>query len=153
TLNTCTTQRVLLLAGTVGSVFAAAAAQQPPPPWQQGRPEAAGQSTLAPVAPPPIPTAVDAEVIARGIRQIVGMDFRPGTNELYFTENGRDWLSEDAPEDKLNRWSKLGQHFGYPFCHQGNLTDNEFGWGRSCDDFTKPVTLLGPHAAPLGMRF
>src|SRR5262252_293238 len=60
-----------------------------------------------------------AEAIARGIRQIVGMDFRPGTNELYFTENARDWLSEDAPEDKLNRWSKLGQHFGYPFCHQG----------------------------------
>jgi glucose/arabinose dehydrogenase len=54
-----------------------------------------------------------AEVIARGIRQIVGMDFRPGTNELYFTENARDWLSEDVPEDKLNRWSGVGQHFGY----------------------------------------
>ncbi len=313
-MNTCTTRRALLLAGTVGSVLAAcsAAAQQPSPPptWQQGRPEAAGQSTLAPVAPPPIPTAADklpldklqlskgfkievyasgvanartlrqgdkgtlfvstrlldkvyavvdkggkrqvqviaqglhrpnglafhngtlyiaelsqiskiekiednldnppkptviyndlpkdephgwkfltlgpdnklyfqigapcnicmpsdahaqirrinldgsgAEVIARGIRQIVGMDFRPGTNELYFTENARDWLSEDVPEDKLNQWSKAGQHFGYPFCHQGNMTDNEFGWGRSCDDFTKPVTLLGPHTAPLGMRF
>src|SRR5216684_5271201 len=70
-----------------------------------------------------------AEVIARGIRQIVGMDFRPGTNELCFTENARDWLSEDVPEDKLNRWSEIGQHFGYPFCHQGNIADNEFGWG------------------------
>src|SRR6516165_10848979 len=94
-----------------------------------------------------------AEVIARGIRQIVGMDFRPGTNELYFTENARDWLSEDVPEDKLNRWSEVGQHFGYPFCHQGNIADSEFGWGRSCDEFTKPVTLLGPHSAALGMRF
>lgn len=306
------TTRALLLAGTVGCLLAAysATAQQPPPPWQQGRPEAASQSTLAPVAPPPIPTAEDklpldklklskgfrievyasgaanarmlrqgdkgtvfvstrlldkvyaivdkggkrqvqivaqglhrpnglafhngtlyiaelsqiskiekiednldnppkptviyndlpkdephgwkfltlgpdnklyfqigapcnicmpsdahaqirrmnldgsgAEVIARGIRQIVGMDFRPGTNELYFTENARDWLSEDVPEDKLNRWSEVGQHFGYPFCHQGNIADNEFGWGRSCDEFTKPVTLLGPHSAALGMRF
>jgi glucose/arabinose dehydrogenase len=311
-MTICMKGRALLLAGMVGSLLAgcSAAAQQPPPPWQQGRPEAASRSTLAPIAPPPIPTAADklplealrlakgfrievyasgvanartlrqgdkgtlfvstrlldkvyaivdksgkrevrviaqglhrpngialhngtlyiaelsqiskiekiednlddppkptviygdlpkdephgwkfltvgpdnklyfqvgapcnicmpsdahaqirrinldgsgAEVIARGIRQIVGMDFRPGTNELYFTENARDWLSEDVPEDKLNRWSEIGQHFGYPFCHQGNITDNEFGWGRSCDEFTKPVTLLGPHSAALGMRF
>jgi glucose/arabinose dehydrogenase len=314
-MTICMKRRALLLAGMVGSLLVAcsAAAQQqpvPPPTWQQGRPEAAGASTLAPVAPPPIPTAADklpldalrlakgfrievyasgvanartlrqgdkgtlfvstrlldkvyaivdksgkrevrviaqglhrpngialhngtlyiaelsqiskieqiednlddppkptviysdlpkdephgwkfltvgpdnklyfqvgapcnicmpsdahaqirrinldgsgAEVIARGIRQIVGMDFRPGTNELYFTENARDWLSEDVPEDKLNRWSEVGQNFGYPFCHQGNIADNEFGWGRSCDEFTKPVTLLGPHSAALGMRF
>src|SRR5205823_5334804 len=31
--------------------------------------------------------------------------------------------------------------------------DPEFGWGKACDDFTKPVVLLGPHSAPLGMRF
>jgi glucose/arabinose dehydrogenase len=41
----------------------------------------------------------------------------------------------------------------FPYCHQGNIPDQEFGWGRSCDEFTKPVTLLGPHSAPLGMRF
>jgi glucose/arabinose dehydrogenase len=314
-MTICMKRRALLLAGIIGSLLAAcsAAAQQqpvPPPTWQQGRPEAASGSTLAPIAPPPIPTAADklpldklklangfrievyasgvanartlrqgdkgtlfvstrlldkvyaivdkagkrqvrviaqglhrpngialhngtlyvaelsqiskiekiednlddppkptviysdlpkdephgwkfltvgpdnklyfqvgapcniclpsdahaqirrinldgsgAEVIARGIRQIVGMDFRPGTNELYFTENARDWLSEDVPEDKLNRWSEVGQHFGYPFCHQGNIADSEFGWGRSCDEFTKPVTLLGPHSAALGMRF
>src|SRR5262249_25334326 len=44
-------------------------------------------------------------------------------------------------------------NFGFPYCHQGNIPDQEFGWGRSCDEFTKPVTLLGPHSAPLGMRF
>ena len=95
-----------------------------------------------------------AEVVARGIRQIVGMDFSPITKQLYFTENSRDWLSEDIPEEKLNRLTQPGKdNFGYPYCHQGNITDQEFGWGHSCDEFTKPIALLGPHTAALGMRF
>ncbi len=95
-----------------------------------------------------------AEVVARGIRQIVGMDWHPVTKQLYFTEHSRDWLSEDFPQDKLNRLANPGKdNFGFPYCHQGNLPDPEFGWGRSCDEFTKPLALLGPHAAPLGMRF
>jgi glucose/arabinose dehydrogenase len=94
------------------------------------------------------------EVVARGIRQIVGMDVNPVNKQIYFTENSRDWLSEDIPQDKLNRLAQPGKdNFGYPYCHQGNILDQEFGWGRSCDEFTKPVALLGPHSAPLGMRF
>jgi glucose/arabinose dehydrogenase len=94
------------------------------------------------------------EVVARGIRQVVGMDWHPALGQLYFTENSRDWLSEDIPEDKLNRLTQPGKdNFGFPYCHQGNIPDQEFGWGRSCDEFTKPVALLGPHSAPLGMRF
>ena len=97
----------------------------------------------------------DMKVVARGIRQIVGMDWHPVTKQLYFTENQRDWLSEEFPEDKLNRLTKPGQeHFGFPYCHQGNMTDPEFGWGRDCKaEFTQPLVLLGPHSAPLGMRF
>ena len=94
-----------------------------------------------------------AEVFARGVRNSVGFDWHPVTKELYFTDNGRDWLSEDLPEDELNRVTKAGQHFGFPYCHQGNFTDREFGWGRSCEEFVKPVALLGPHSAALGMRF
>ncbi len=67
--------------------------------------------------------------------------------------NQRDWLSEDLPNDELNRVTKLGQHFGFPYCHQGDLADPQFGWGKACEDFVKPVLLLGPHSAPLGMRF
>ena len=78
---------------------------------------------------------------------------RSQSKQLYFTDNGRDWLSEDAPSDELNRVAKPGEHFGAPFCYQGNLPDSEFGWGHSCDEFTPPILLLGPHTAPLGMRF
>jgi len=94
-----------------------------------------------------------AEVFARGVRNSVGFDWHPITKDLYFTDNGRDWLSEDLPEDELNRVTKVGQHFGFPYCHQGNFTDREMGWGRSCDEFTPPVALMGPHSAALGMRF
>jgi glucose/arabinose dehydrogenase len=94
------------------------------------------------------------EIIARGVRNTIGFDFHPKTGELWFTDNQRDWLSEDLPQDELNRLSKPGQeHFGYPYCHQGDFADPEFGWGKACADFVKPVTLLGPHSAPLGMRF
>jgi len=94
-----------------------------------------------------------AEVVARGVRNTVGFDWNPETKQLYFTDNGRDWMSEDVPEDELNRVTKVGEHFGAPYCLQGNIVDPEFGWGRSCSEFTAPVGLLGPHSASLGMRF
>ena len=94
------------------------------------------------------------EVIARGVRNTVGFDFHPKTKELWFTDNQRDWLSEDFPLDELNRLQNPGKdHFGYPYCHSGTMTDPELGWGKSCADYVKPAALLGPHAAPLGMRF
>jgi glucose/arabinose dehydrogenase len=95
-----------------------------------------------------------AEVVARGTRQIVGMDWHPALKQLYFTENQRDWLSEDQPQDKLNRVTQPGKdNFGFPYCAGGDIPDPQFGWGHSCDEFTKPLAQLGPHTAPLGMRF
>jgi glucose/arabinose dehydrogenase len=94
-----------------------------------------------------------AEVYAVGVRNSVGFDWHPVTKELYFTEHGRDWLSEDLPEDELNRVTKQGQHFGFPYCHNGTFTDREMGWGKSCSNYVNPAALLGPHSSPLGMRF
>jgi glucose/arabinose dehydrogenase len=94
------------------------------------------------------------EIVAHGIRQVVGMDFHPLSKVLYFTENQRDWLSEDAPQDKLNRLLNPGtDNFGFPYCDGGDIEDPIFGWGHSCSEFTKPIAQLGPHSAPLGMRF
>jgi glucose/arabinose dehydrogenase len=95
------------------------------------------------------------ETVAAGVRNTVGFDFNPKNGQLWFTDNGRDWLSEDFPNDELNVVSGPGLHFGYPFCHQGNLSDPEFGWGKDCSgkDYAKPAALLGPHAGALGLTF
>jgi glucose/arabinose dehydrogenase len=94
-----------------------------------------------------------AEVYVRGVRNTVGFDWNPENKQMYFTDNGRDWLSETVPEDELNRVTKQGEHFGAPYCLQGNIIDQELGWGKDCKDYTAPVGLMGPHVAALGMRF
>jgi len=93
------------------------------------------------------------EVVARGVRNTVGFDWHPQTKQLWFTDNGRDWLGDDLPSDELNHAPRAGLHFGYPYCHQGDTPDPEFGRGRTCSEFTAPVLKLGAHVAALGMRF
>ncbi len=95
------------------------------------------------------------ERVANGVRNTVGFDFSPKTGELWYTNNARDWLSEDLPNDSLNRVPKTGPtpNFGFPYCHQGNFVDPQFGWGKTCDGVAQPAKLLGAHVAPLGMRF
>ncbi len=93
------------------------------------------------------------EIIAKGVRNTVGFDFHPQTGELWFTENGDDRLGDDVPGDELNRLSQAGQHFGFPYVHQGDVLDPYFGQGKNVEDYTPPVQVLGPHVAALGMRF
>ncbi len=93
------------------------------------------------------------ETVAHGVRNSVGMDWHPATKQLWFTNHARDWISDDLPNDTLHRLSRKNMHFGYPFCHQGDLPDPEYGKGRSCKEFDAPAAKLGPHIAPLGMRF
>ncbi|MCK9537570.1 MAG: PQQ-dependent sugar dehydrogenase [Dokdonella sp.] len=99
------------------------------------------------------PDGSDWQDVALGVRNSVGFDWQPGTGELWFTDNGRDWMGDDLPADELNRVTRPGQHFGYPYCHQGDTLDPEFGKGKSCKDYTPPVLKLGAHVAALGMRF
>ena len=94
------------------------------------------------------------EIVARGVRNTVGFDFHPKTHQLYFGDNQRDWLAEDMPLDELNRVTRPGrEHFGFPYCHSGRMTDPELGWGKDCKNYTRPAALIGAHTAPLGMRF
>lgn len=93
------------------------------------------------------------EVFASGIRNTVGFDWHPVTKELWFTENGGDNLGDNVPEDELNRAPQKGMHFGFPYCHQGNILDKKYGEGKSCDTYVSPVINIRPHVAALGMRF
>jgi glucose/arabinose dehydrogenase len=93
------------------------------------------------------------EVFARGVRNSVGFDWHPQSKELWFTDNGRDMMGDDVPPDELNHAPRSGMHFGYPFCHAGDIADPEFGARRPCAEFTAPAQRFGAHVASLGMRF
>jgi glucose/arabinose dehydrogenase len=95
----------------------------------------------------------NSELWAIGIRNSVGGDVDPRTGRLWFSENARDWLGDDLPSDKLSMVSRTGENFGYPYCHQGDTLDPVYGKGHKCAEFTPPVANLGPHVAPLGMKF
>jgi glucose/arabinose dehydrogenase len=99
------------------------------------------------------PDGTGNEVFARGVRNSVGMAWHPETRELWFTENGRDTLGDERPNDELNRAPKSGLHFGYPYCHEGAIPDPEFGANHSCASYEPPVQKLGPHVAALGLKF
>lgn len=99
------------------------------------------------------PDGSGREVYAGGVRNTVGFTWHPDTGEMWFTDNGRDWLGNDEPPCELNRITRAGQHFGYPYCHGGYLKDPEFGDKYPCEDFVKPAQNLGPHVAPLGLKF
>jgi glucose/arabinose dehydrogenase len=99
------------------------------------------------------PDGSGTEVFAQGVRNTVGFDWHPATKELWFTDNGRDRMGDDIPPDELNHAPTKGLHFGYPYCHAGDIPDSQYGKKRACRDFTPPAQKLGPHVAALGMRF
>jgi glucose/arabinose dehydrogenase len=93
------------------------------------------------------------EILARGIRNSVGFDWEPSSGRLFFNENGRDYLGDDTPPEELNLWTRPGEHFGYPYCHGGEIADPEFAGNHKCSEFTPPIWKYKAHIAPLGMRF
>jgi glucose/arabinose dehydrogenase len=99
------------------------------------------------------PDGSGLEIFASGIRNTVGFDWNPRTRELWFTDNGRDWMGDNLPPDELNCAPKKGLNFGFPYCHGTNISDPQFGANHSCKEFVPPAMKLGPHVASLGMRF
>lgn len=93
------------------------------------------------------------EVIARGVRNTQGFAWHPETKEMWFTDHGRDWMGDDGPPDELNRMSKVGLNFGFPYCHANAIPDRDFPKPNACADVTLPVQTMGPHAAAMGVHF
>lgn len=99
------------------------------------------------------PDGSDRETFASGIRNSVGFTWHPESGELWFTDNGRDMLGDDIPACELNHAPEQGLHFGFPYCHAGELPDPRFGQGKRCSDYVAPARKLDPHVAPLGVKF
>ena len=99
------------------------------------------------------PDGSNREIYVKGVRNTVGFTWHPETKQLWFTDNGRDMLGDNIPPCELNKVTEKDQHFGYPYCHGGDIGDPEFGGEYSCSDFVKPVQKLGPHVSPLGLKF
>lgn len=99
------------------------------------------------------PDGTGLEIFAEGVRNTVGFTWHPETKELWFTDNGRDMMGDNTPNCELNHAPRQGMHFGYPYCHEGSIRDPEFGNKAPCSEFVAPVAKLGPHVAPLGLKF
>jgi len=92
-------------------------------------------------------------VYAKGVRNSVGFDLEPGTSHLWFTDNGRDWLGDDAPPDEINRADRTGLDFGFSYLHGSSVPDPDYGKAADLGGITRPMVNLGAHVAPLGMAF
>jgi glucose/arabinose dehydrogenase len=100
------------------------------------------------------PDGSGLETFASGVRNTVGFAWHPATREMWFTDNGRDQLGDDTPNDELNHAPRPGMHFGFPYCHEGSIADPEFGkTGKPCAAYAPPAQRLGPHVAALGLEF
>ena len=101
----------------------------------------------------------ESSVYAHGVRNSVGMAWHPVTGELWFSENGRDWLGDDKPADEINRVETPGGHYGFPYFHQDHeddevdLPDQQFGAGKDSADYLRSEHLIQAHSAALGITF
>ena len=94
-----------------------------------------------------------SELYARGVRNSVGMAWHPKTHQLWFSDNGRDMLGDDVPDEEINVVEKPGAHYGYPFLHAGVVLDPKFGKEIGGRVFTPPKVRIQAHSAVLGMDF
>lgn len=93
------------------------------------------------------------DIFAEGIRFSVGFDWHPQTDELWFTDNGRDGMGDTLPPDELNRVKNKGDFFGFPYMHGKKIREPEYNKKRVVHTMVPPAIDLPAHVAPLGMRF
>ena len=98
------------------------------------------------------------EVFARGVRNSVGQDFNPKDGTLWWTDNQVDGMGDDIPPGELNRSTKAGEHFGFPWTN-GGVTIAGSGAAPDLKDVPAPAGMIEPqvkfpaHQAQLGMAF
>lgn len=98
------------------------------------------------------PDGSEERLYAKGLRNAVGITFKPGTNELWATNNGRDFLGDDLPPETIYDVQE-GADYGWPECHSGRIIDPQFGVSTSCEGIEKPQVEMQAHSAPMGLEF
>ncbi len=99
------------------------------------------------------PDGQDLEVFARGVRNSVGFDWQPTTGELFFTDNGGDFLGDLIPPDELNRALEPGLHFGYPYLYGQGIPYPQFADQPQPQPTVPPALEFEAHVAALGIEF
>lgn len=98
------------------------------------------------------PDGSNQRLYARGLRNAVGITFRPGTGELWATNNGRDLLGNELPPETIYHLVENGD-YGWPRCHSGRIVDPDFGKAGDCQGILPPAVEMQAHSAPLGLAF
>lgn len=94
------------------------------------------------------------EIIAFGVRNSVGFDFHPISNEIYFSDNGQDGLGDNIPPDEINLIIKDKEHFGFPYMFGQNQKNyNFYNKAPKNTKFSPSIYELPAHVAPLGIHF
>lgn len=94
----------------------------------------------------------DFKPFSTGLRNAVFLTQRPGTDEIWVTEMGRDHLGDDVPPDEVNVLTE-GAHYGWPYCYGQNVLDRNFDANATCADRLPARVDLQAHSAPLGLAF
>ena len=99
------------------------------------------------------PDGSGGEIVARGLRNAVGLALHPETGAIWASQNERDNLGEDLPPEEINIISD-GEDFGWPYCYGRRIPNPEYAdrVGR-CASSTPPALEMQAHSAPLGMTF
>jgi glucose/arabinose dehydrogenase len=100
------------------------------------------------------PDGTDRKVYAWGIRNAVGIAFRPGSNELWMSTNERDELGEDLPPDYISS-VRSGAFYGWPWFYIGNHPDprHKKKHPELSDKVIVPDVLVQAHSATLNLCF
>jgi glucose/arabinose dehydrogenase len=100
------------------------------------------------------PDGSDIEFVAKGLRNSVFFTWKPGTDELWATDMGRDMLGDELPPEDVNV-IEMGKHYGWPYCYGDRVRDTAFQAKDifDCSATEPPRATLPAHSAPLGLAF
>jgi glucose/arabinose dehydrogenase len=99
------------------------------------------------------PDGSNGRLYATGLRNAVGLTLNPDTQQVWFTNNGRDNLGDNIPKEMIGTL-KDGAFYGWPDCYGDQVVDKDFGGNAArCRQMTVPELQVQAHSAPLGLTF